>query len=79
LRLYLGVLRSGRSPPDIAARPLQADHKHPIGHEERILMKLIVDAGTDRTANQLSSMKLRDDANPYRRRTALSVLSPSFP
>ena len=27
-------------------------------------MKLIVDAGTDRTANRLSSVMLRDDANP---------------
>lgn len=42
-------------------------------------MKLIVDAGTDRTANRLSSVMLRDDANPYRRRTALSVRSLSFP
>ena len=42
-------------------------------------MKLVVDAGTDRTANRLSSAMLRDDANPYRRRTALSVRSLSLP
>jgi hypothetical protein len=38
-------------------------------------MKLIVDASTDRTANRLSSVILRDDANPYRCHTALSVRS----
>jgi hypothetical protein len=76
----------GRIAPPAARRPwpsplgsLQADYKHPIGREERILMKLIVDAGTDRTANRLSSVMLRDDANLYRRRTALSVRSLSFP
>src|ERR1700730_3341973 len=63
----------------IAARPLQDDHKHAIRREKRILTKLIVDAGTDRTANRLSSAMLRDDANPYRRPTALSVRSLSFP
>ena len=39
----------------------------------------MVDAGTDRTVNRLSSVMLPDDANPYRRRTALSVRSLSFP
>jgi hypothetical protein len=43
------------------------------------LTKLIVDAGTDRTANRLSSMMLRDDANPHRRGTALSVDRCRFP
>jgi hypothetical protein len=63
----------------IGEAPLVADHKHPIGREERILMKLIVDAGTDRAANRPCSVMLRDDANPYQRRTALSVRSLSLP
>jgi hypothetical protein len=71
LRLYLG---------GIALRP-QVGLVTPLGRfkpitnilsgEERVLVKLIVDAGTDRTANWLSSVMLRDDANPYRCRNGL--------
>ena len=73
LRLYLGriALRPHVGP---GHRRSAASSRSQTSYRARgvILVKLIVDAGTDRTANRLSSVMLRDDANPYRHRAALS-------